>query len=52
LVINFLKTKRKAGVLDETMKTLNVLYDRNYAVLPNAKKDPKAVEKKDVKKVR
>lgn len=44
------KTKRKAGILDETLKILNVLYDRNYAVSPNSKKDPKIVDKKDTKK--
>jgi hypothetical protein len=36
--------------MDETLKILNVLYDRNYAFSP-IKKDLKVADKKEVKKV-
>jgi hypothetical protein len=44
------RTKRKTGVIDDTLKQINSLYDRNFALSP-MKKDQKNVEKKDVKKV-
>lgn len=37
--------------MDETLKVVSNLYDRNYAISP-LKKDQKAVEKKDPKKAR
>ena len=43
------KTKRKLGLVDETLKQINNMYDRNFAIMP-IKKDSKQVEKKDTKK--
>ncbi len=43
------KTKRKLGLVDETLKVINNMYDRNFAIMP-IKKDSKQSEKKDAKK--
>lgn len=43
------KTKRKLGLVDETLKQINNMYDRNFAVMP-IKKDSKQSEKKETKK--
>lgn len=43
------RTKRKLGLVDETLKVINNMYDRNFAIMPQ-KKDSKQSEKKETKK--
>jgi hypothetical protein len=48
---SYLKTKRKPGLTDETLKVLNYLFDRNLAASPVNKNNAKSgVEKKDAGK--
>jgi hypothetical protein len=46
------KTKRKNGILDESLKVISSLHDRNFAALPGARKEQKVADKKDNKKAR
>ncbi len=50
IIVYKLKTKKKIGLVDETLKAVNNLYDRNFAIMP-IKKDSKQGEKKETKKV-
>ena len=52
LLINYFEqTKRKGGLVDETLKVVNTLFDRNFAIMPAKKEANKVAEKKDNKKV-
>lgn len=43
-----IKTKRKGGLTEETLRVVNYLFDRNLAATPANKKDAKSgVDKKD-----